>query len=246
MFSISRNSLPTIQTYQQACEFWINAKPQDAPYRALNPNNKRDTSKRVWSPDEGKTICFRFHRTDLVEYAEDRITIRGWNSVSSAIFINELTPYGISAHGSSHNSEFRVNNMRPGADGVVFRRLAVHLYEVDPKTVLPDYQIVVDRKIVARASKALRPFFKYRAARAVLTGQRRPTGNLPPMQWLRDYIVAHHADETRFCDLYERVAVISNQVIHRELVAYWGGVSRIKLPLGQIPTKSVYDVLAPL
>jgi len=240
MFAVSANSLPTIRTYQAAYDFWDTAKVQEGQFRALNSKRKADTSKRVWSPDEGKTIRFRLYYTDLVEYTESTVNITCYDSVSSVIFASELTPFGIRIY--SHRGNMCVNGMFPKLSSLVFH-LKNSQWVVDPDTVQPQHRVVVDRKISAQVSRQLRPFLKYREARAALAGVRLPTGGAPPHHWLRNQVFVSLNDETEWAQLFEQVRHVSAQSLHRALVACEGGVSHVPLPIGQLPTKSVYDGL---
>ena len=240
MFSISANSLPTIRTYQAAYDFWDTAKIQDSQFRALNSKRKADTSKRVWSPDEGKTIRFRYHHTDMVEYAADTLTITFWDSVSSVIFASELTPFGIRIY--SHRGNMCVNEMFPKLSSLVFH-LENSQWVVDPDTVQPQHRVVVDRKISAQVGRQLRPFLKYREARAALAGVRLPTGDAMPHHWLSNHVLTGINDETRWPLLFDQARHVSARSLHRALVACEGGVSKVPLLIGQLPTKSVYDGL---
>lgn len=240
MFAISANSLPTIRTYQAAYDFWNTAKIQDSQFRALNPKRKSDTSKRVWSPDYGKTIRFRYHHTDVVEYTADTLAITFWDSVSSVIFASELTPFGIRIY--SHRGNMCVNEMFPKLSSLVFR-LKNSQWVVDPDTVQPQHRVVIDRKVSTQVSRQLRPFLKYREARAAFAGVRLPTGDAMPHHWLSNHVLTGVNDETRWPLLFDQVQHVSAQSLHRALVARNGGVSKVLLPLGQLPTKSVYDGL---
>lgn len=234
MFTISRNSLPMIQTYDQAVKFWENAKPQDGLYRALG--RKRDTSKRVWSPDEGKSIYFRFHHTDLVKYhAPDQVEITAWDSVSSSIFVNELTPYGISMY--SIRGVMRINKMVPRESSIRFT-FVDDQWRPNLEDVRQEYRLVPDYKIAARVRKQLEPFRKYQLARAALEGG-----------LIRIYPILNHrlpslsefANPERWPLLYDQLRAVAFESVRRALIVEQGGVKEEPLPPGEIPLKSVFD-----
>lgn len=211
-------------------------------FRALNPKNPRDTSKRVWSPDGGMTIRFRYHHTDLVTYTANTLTITPWGSLSSVIFINELAPSSICARGSEC---CRINGMRAQRDALLFR-LVGGQWVVDSLTVEQEKQTVVDRKVVTRVAKQLRPFIQYRRARDALTGREQFSGAVRVHWTLVAQLEAQHADPTAWPHLYERLAHLPDIALIREFVAHQGGVKTEPLPVGVPPRKSVYDQYAPL
>lgn len=238
MYAISANSLPTIRTHQQAQSFWTTAPKQDGYFRALNPKRKSDSSKRIWSPDDGKTIRFRLHHTDLVEYTESTVSVTCYDSQSSIIFVGELAPHEIRAH--NYRGGMWVNRMQPADRALVFNKTEKG-YEVDKSTVSPQYKIVTDKKISLEVSKLLRPFLKYRAARAALHRQRLPTGPMRPLPWLVDQLIRDLVKEEAWSDLYVATGSVSAEAMHRELVWRAVGIKKDELPIGVMPTKSVYD-----
>ncbi len=238
MFSISASSLPTIRTYQAAYDFWNTAKIQDSQFRALNPKRKSDTSKRVWSPDEGKTIRLRLHHTDLVEYTESTVSITCYDSWSSCIFIDELAPHEIQAR--LHRNCMWVNNMQARERALVFNKTE-RGYEVDPATVMPQYRIEADRKIITQVSKQLKTFLDYRDARAALEGVRLATGVMRMARYSFCALRDHHANPELWPRLYDETRHVAADVMRREMVCFEDGLKKVPLPIGQRPTKSVYD-----
>lgn len=232
-FSISSRNLPRIRTYQQAVDFWKEAPVQDGLFRTLN--TKRDTSKRVWSPDDGKTIRFRFHHTDLVEYTEEWINITFWNSVSSGIFIDCLSPLRT----ANSISDMRVNGVKPELSSVRFR-FEKNEWVPFPEDMQQEYKVVVDRKIAAAVRKRLAPFENYRRARAALEG-RKPrytqSAYIPP--WLE---LERFEDPAFWPQTYLTAERCAPTALARRLIVNAGGVRREPLPLGVAPSKSVYDL----
>lgn len=207
----------------------------------MNPRNPYDNSKRVWSPDDGKTIRFRFHNTDLVEYTDDTLTITFWDSASSIVFVNELAP--VDAH--SYRGSMWVQRMQPVRSELLFRRVGTD-YEVDLSTVAPQYKVVADRKIVARVSKQLRPFLDYRRARAALEGKRGVTASTRAHPNIVDAVEQALRSPDHWLAAYERAFYVSDSVLLRELVTRAGGIEKIPLPVGVLPVKSVYNAYAAL
>ena len=238
MFLISASSLPTIRTHQQAYSFWNTAKIQDSQFRALNPKRKSDTSKRVWSPDEGKTIRLRLHHTDVVEYTESTVSITCYDSASSVIFVDELAPYEIQAR--MHRGSMWINSMQARERALVFNKTE-RGYEVDPATVMPQYRIEADRKIITQISKRLKPFLDYRAARAALEGTRLATGAMRMSHRSLCVLQNCHADPELWPRLYDETRHVAADVMHREMVCFEDGLKKVPLPIGRRPTKSVYD-----
>ena len=228
---------------EKAREVWANGKVRDGQFRALNPRNPYDSTKRVWSPDEGKTIRFRFHHTDLVEYTDTTVRVRVYDSNSSATFADMLTPYGIRAR--SYQGSMWVNSMQPATDALVFVKTG-DKYEVEPNTVMPQYKVVVDKKISAQVQKRLRPFLQYRRARAALEHQRQATGDMRAHWNLISGLEEHCTNPMTWPRLYEQFLQVSDAVLHRELVARAGGVEKVPLPIGVLPVRSKYDAYVSL
>lgn len=192
----------------------------------------------MWSPDDGKTIRFRLHHTDLVEYTPITVSITCYDSVSSVIFVDELAPYEIQAR--LHRGSMWVNNMQPVKSALVFYKTEQG-YEVDPTTVMPQYRIEADRKIVVQVSKQLKPFLKYREARATLHGERVATGQMRMTRRSLSVLRESYTNPELWPSLYDETQHVAADVMHREMVSFEGGLTRVLLPIGQRPTKSVYD-----
>lgn len=232
MFAISARSLPTIRTYEAAVQFWEKAVVQDGLYRALN--TKRDTAKRVWSPDNGKTIKFRLRYTDLVVYySSEMIEITLWNSVSSAIFVNELTPCGICMQ--SFSGVMRVNRMLARHSGIRFNKVNDEWRPV-LEDVQGEYKTLVDKKIAAQAVRLLKPFKQYREARRAIEGGVRFDNSQ------KIYLDPQEFESTEaWPRLYEQLNRHSFESVTRSVVAALGGLKEDPVPPGTIPPKSVYD-----
>lgn len=228
---------------ETARKVWANGKVQDGRFRALNPRNPRDSSKRVWSPDEGKTVCFRFHHTDLVEYTDTTVKVRVYDSNSSVTFVDMLTPYDIQAR--SYQGSMWVNRMQPATDALVFVKTG-DKYEVEPDTVMPQYKVTIDKKISGQVQKRLRPFLQYRRARAALEGWRLWAGGVRPAWSVVEALVELHGRPGGWPALYERLIDVSDIGMHRELVARAGGVEKVPLPIGVLPVRSKYDAYVSL
>lgn len=174
----------------------------------------------------------------MVEYTESTVSITCYDSVSSVTFVDELAPHEIQAR--LHRGSMWVNNMQPLKSALVFNKTE-RGYEVDPATVMPQYRIEADRKIMLQVSKSLRPFLDYRDARAALEGARLATGvmrMLPNSLWLLQRSLAN---PELWPTLYNETRHVAADVMHREMVSFEGGLKKVLLPVGRRPTKSVYD-----
>jgi hypothetical protein len=166
------------------------------------------------------------------------VSITCWNSPSSVIFVGELAPHEIQAR--MHRGSMWVNNMQPVESALVFNKTE-RGYEVDPETVMPQYRIEADRKIITQVSKQLKPFLDYRDARAALEGARLATGVMRMARHSFCALRDHHANPELWPRLYDETRHVAADVMRREMVCFEDGLKKVPLPIGRRPTKSVYD-----
>lgn len=174
----------------------------------------------------------------MVEYTESTVGITCYDSVSSGTFVDELAPHEIQAR--LHRGSMWVNNMQPVKSALVFNKTE-RGYEVDPATVMPQYRIEADRKIITQISKRLKPFLDYRAARAALEGTRLATGAMRMARYSFCALRDHHANPELWPRLYDETRHVAADVMRREMICFENGLKKVPLPIGQRPTKSVYD-----
>lgn len=166
------------------------------------------------------------------------MSITCYDSVSSIIFVDKLTPYEIQTR--MHRGSIWINSMQAREHALMFNKTE-RGYEVDPATVMPQYRIEADRKIITQISKRLKPFLDYRAARAALEGTRLATGAMR-MSHRSLYVLQNcHADPELWPRLYDETRHVAADVMRREMVCSEDGLKKVPLPIGRRPTKSVYD-----
>ena len=174
----------------------------------------------------------------MVEYTESTVSITCYDSTSSVIFASELTPYEIQVR--LHRGSMWVNNMQARERALVFNKTE-RGYEVDPETVMPQYRIEADRKIITQISKRLKPFLDYRDARAAFEGTRLATGAMRMSHRSLCVLQNCHADPELWPRLYDETRHVAADVMRREMVCFEDGLKKVPLPIGRRPTKSVYD-----
>lgn len=174
----------------------------------------------------------------MVEYTKNTVSITCYDSISSVVFVDELAPHEIQARLSKSN--MWINNMQPLKGALVFNKTE-RGYEVDPTTVMPQHRIEIDRKISVQVSRQLRPFLKYREARNALQGVRAATGQVRMTRLSLDACLEHFANPEMWPVLYDDTRYVTDDVIRHEMTVYSDGVKKVPLPIGQRPTKSVYD-----
>lgn len=239
MFALNPNSLPTIRSYEAALNFWKAAEPHKDPrFRQLHPRRRNDTSKAVWSPDDGKTIHFRYHHTDVVTYTKNSILVRTWHSRSTCIFANELLPNSFHCR-MNLKGYMLVNEIQPVGDSLCFRKRG-DSWQVVKSQAKPQFQTVVDRKKAAAVRKKYKPYLQWHAAAQALIGQRIP--RWAPQARHFDLTMLHGVHQpSMYPRIFERFKEYPAEgLLQRALVAH-RAVKKVRLPIGVMPRPSIYD-----
>ncbi len=233
-FSIDIRNLPHVRSYADALNTWERAiKVKDPDWRHLN--SKRDSSKRIRLIHN--VVSFRYHSTDVVKWhAQDHVEVTFWDSVSTGLFASCFLPPGIRVDKSD---PMIVNGMRPQWSSINFRLVECE-WRPDLDDVRVEYQVVADPKKVHAAQKRAREYLKYRRARWALEGR--------PEMFADDYVmfVRRHIGQlmeppNAFPEVHRMLHAVSDTLILRAAAVNAGAVTKEPLPLGQRPTKSVYD-----
>lgn len=236
MFRIHITSLPRVRSYADALHVVENAKDQDSGWKALNPKRKSDTSKRVRK--DGERVIFRFHRTDVVTWhSPNHIEIAYFDSLSTACFIDELTP--LSAR--MHRGELYV-------EGVAPRSKTVHFYHEhgrwtpDEGDVMLHFEFRVDRKRAAEIRKIINPVIEFRQA------YKRMYPNLEPASFGEHVVLALLDNPPK--DDVELAKLLPSLPTDDQIIAtaftHKGAVKKIPLPLGTLPKPSKWQAFSHL
>lgn len=229
-FSINPYKLPCARSYADALKVWEDAiKVKDSEWRHLG--SKRDASKRVRL--KSGTVSFRYHNTDVVKWhAHDHVEVTFWDSTSTGLFASRFLPPGSSVNKSV---PMIVNGMQPQLSSINFH-LVDNKWEADPDDVEVEYQAVADPKKVRAAQKRVREYLEYRRARSALEGQVSYTNSSP------GYAMRHiDCLERPLSEAHVILRWVREDFLLRAAAVVAGAVTREPLPLGQRPTKSVYD-----
>lgn len=234
MFAFDGRGIPHAHTYEAAKKVW-----EDAPLSSLDGwrglKNKRDTTKVVRNRDG--VFDFRYHRTDVVTWYKDLITIRFYDSISTINFASCYLPLGINAR--SHKGDMYVEqdgNWYVPKKGVLEFRPKNGKWMVDTDLVHRHERYVLDKKRAAEIRKLLGPFREYRdavtrlrQAHAPFRTARRDDEHLLALM-LRDRIhQGRPLEQSQFKQLLENPWALKNDDVFLKTAYLTGGAVKKEL-----------------
>lgn len=242
MQTINAGLLPRITSWQQAKDFWEEAKPLRAnpDYRFLG--RSRDQSKWVIRRP-GDVFAFRYHRTDVVTYHPDgRLVIKPYSSTSTVLFASRLTPSYLTISGSSGTrrtrASFRVNNCTTRTEFVV----DTHTQQLRTQDLVREYVVKRVSQKGGLYTALARRFIMLRDAHLAVIGE--PKHVLvspgPPVELWRE--TAEEVDSEwpsaflRFEHYSDDTILAAGLILDRALV-------REPLPFGEPPKRTKYSHL---
>jgi hypothetical protein len=144
------------RSYEWAKQLWEKAPEFKNGGGRRGLVNKYEREKSVFM--EHDDICFQYHQTVLVRWVnEHTVIVNHHDSRSSRVFIDRFLPSGLNAYPLGWHTT--VNGVEPKSRHTTWRfQPDKNMWEVDLSTAHIRTDVVVDRKIAARAKKKLAPY----------------------------------------------------------------------------------------
>lgn len=218
-FHIDVSHLPSIQTYANAKRIFEDSKPVKGGSQSVKRIGRRYDNTKWLRQDmlDGVEIYVAgFHNTDLVTFypTHYEISMRGWNTYSTVLFVEQITgcyiytitesrlaPKGM--HGLQE-ADFRYNNTPITAS----KR---YKFDYNHQPLEPDrhpkvYKYTIDRKAMKEVRDVYRPFINY--IKAITKIDRSEVDVSKSMGLPDNTVIAMMKDESQWGQLYESLRVM--------------------------------------
>lgn len=234
MYLISRINLPRVTSWAEAKACWERSRPTaESPHERYL--YKRDKTKLVVR-EPGDSFSFRLHKTDCVTYhADGRIDIRSYDSRSTAVFIDVLTPSNVAAVFSQ--GRLRINNVlaaeyHVAADGKTMTFSGLRL------------EHVVRRKNGAKPGQQtarMKQFIALRQAHWQVVGAPFGATTVHPARlkdWSAPVMESWHTYGLRY------LKHVPDEALLATALALDGCLEKVPVPLGELPKPGKYQYLS--
>ena len=221
-FHIDVSHLPSIQTYANAKRIFEDSKPVKGGSQSVKRIGRRYDNTKWLRQDmlDGVEIYVAgFYHTDLVTFypTHYEISMRGWNTYSTVLFVEKITgchTYNISQSRLSPRGMQGIQEADFRYNGIPITASKKYKFDYNHQPLEPDrhpkvYKYTIDRKAMKEVRDIYRPFMNY--IKAITKIDRSEVDVSKNMGLSDDKIIAMMQDESQWGELYESLRVMESE-----------------------------------